>query len=504
MDLEFFKDLSYEDLLHHINLLIKANKTAEVGYWIYQPLNGYLFWSDLVYDIHGVSKESYEPEIESAVDFYHPEDKSRVEAIVNQAMDDGLEYNFSARIVRPDGEIVYVKSIGDVKKNENGQVVELFGTFQDISQAYLNQQRIKESERRFSLATTAGRIAVWDWDIQKDQIFWSTEPLIDVDVVQDYVPRERFLGNIHPEDVMNVISKFDNITEAEDSFDLTYRVLQKNNDYIWVNDKGRAVQFDAQGNALRVVGAAQDITAEKQAEEDLKRSNHDLERFAFIASHDMREPMRTISSFVDLFKEDFYEELNEKGKKYLDFIHDAASRMTDMINDLLMYSRVTRKNVVTDPYNFNDLVEDVAKGLNALIVEKEVNLQLEDSLQFQININKSLISQLIQNLIVNAIRYVGIGQKPFIKIYAEETLSNFIIYVQDNGTGIDKEYFDKIFDLFYRLDKEENVKGTGMGLATCRRIVDLWRGYISLESERGKGSTFFFTVPKSLDQERLK
>lgn len=230
----------------------------------------------------------------------------------------------------------------------------------------------------------------------------------------------------------------------------------------------------------------------KARTEDLQRSNEELKMFAYVASHDLQEPLRTISSYLQLIESRYSEKLDSDGHEFIAFAVDGAARMKELIQDVLMYSRVE-----TQPKNFTifsaqDAVDEVCKLLELSINEAQAIISYE-SLP-EIKADRRLVIQLFQNLLGNAIKYRG-DRKPEVNIgYAREN-GNWHFSVRDNGIGIEPQYLDQIFVVFRRLHHRGTYSGTGIGLAICKKSVELHGGRIWVESKPGEGSTFHFTLP---------
>lgn len=244
-----------------------------------------------------------------------------------------------------------------------------------------------------------------------------------------------------------------------------------------------------------------EITERKKAEEklkkyaeDLKNSNTELERFAYVASHDLQEPLRMVSSFLNLLEEELDGKLNETSREYIRFAVDGAGRMKTLVNDLLQYSRVGSNKEVFTVTDLNEIMQYVTRVLEEDIEKSQAIITV--STLPVIMANKTLISQLFMNLVSNALKYHG-GEAPKIEVGFSEKLGNYIFYVKDNGLGIDPKYFDKIFIIFQRLHNKTEYSGTGIGLAISKKIVEIHKGKIWVESEEGKGSKFYFSIPKN-------
>lgn len=230
----------------------------------------------------------------------------------------------------------------------------------------------------------------------------------------------------------------------------------------------------------------------KQANAELARSNQELEQFAYVASHDLREPLRKIKSYTDLLAKRYQGHLDEKADKYIAYITDGAVRMQTLITDLLTYSRVGRGEITLEPTDLNAVLNRTLTDLSTVIQESNA-LITTDALP-TLSANSCQMGQLLQNLIANAIKFSG-KQPPQIQIRAVEHDQSWTISVQDKGIGIEPQYADRIFVIFQRLHTREEYPGTGIGLAVCKKIVECHGGKIWVKSEPGCGTTFFFTLP---------
>ncbi len=242
-----------------------------------------------------------------------------------------------------------------------------------------------------------------------------------------------------------------------------------------------------------------DISDRKKTEEKLKAlagrlelSNMELEQFAFIASHDLQEPLRKILAFGDLLVRKSLDKLPEEGKEYLTRMQNSTKRMQQLIRDLLKYTRVAAH--LGHPYtvDLREAVMEVISDLELKIERFGANVEVFELPA--VKGEKSQIRQLFQNLIANALKFHG-EEQPHIKIYSMRTDQDCRIFVEDNGIGFDEKYLDRIFAPFQRLHGKSAYEGTGMGLAICRKIVDRHGGSITAKSKPGEGSTFIITLP---------
>ena len=263
------------------------------------------------------------------------------------------------------------------------------------------------------------------------------------------------------------------------------------------------------GQAQGVFAAARDITEQKRAEaelarhrghleelvlqrtEDLARSNRDLEQFAYVASHDLQEPLRAVGGFVGLLQQRYQGKLDERADSYINLAVDGATRMQTLIGDLLSYSRVGTKGKAMEPTDTRESLNDALTNLHASIEESGAVVQI-DPLP-TIRADAVQLTQLYQNLIANAIKFRS-DKSPEIHIGARREQDAWLFWVRDNGIGIAPQYAERIFMIFQRLHTRKAYPGTGIGLAICKRIVERHGGSIRVESQPGQGSTFYFTL----------
>lgn len=228
--------------------------------------------------------------------------------------------------------------------------------------------------------------------------------------------------------------------------------------------------------------------------EELNRSNVELEQFAYIASHDLQEPLRMVASFTQLLQRRYKDSLDQEAQEFIQFAVDGAQRMQLLLNDLLIYSRVNREKTPFELINAEDILESVLNNISLTIKEKHVIIT-HDPLP-TIYGNKIQLIQLLQNLLLNSIKFQPKNQRAQLHISAILKGKQWLFSVRDNGIGIAEEYLNKIFIIFKRLHARADYEGTGIGLAVCKKIVERHGGRIWAESEVGKGTTVYFTLPK--------
>ena len=307
--------------------------------------------------------------------------------------------------------------------------------------------------------------------------------------------RETFVQLTHPEDLERELPLVQRLLAGEiPNYSIEKRYLHKEGRPVWV----RVTSSVARTSQPHRISIIEDITERKQAvealqrtAEDLARSNKDLEQFAYVASHDLKEPLRIVTGFTSLLKERCQGKLDAKADEYIFFASDAALRMQGLIDDLLAYSRAGRRKV-DEPTDVGDVLEGVLRSLTISIQESGAAIT-HDSLP-TIRSNAVELTQVFQNLIGNALKFRG-ERKPEIHIGARRQKGHWLLTIRDNGIGIDPQFAERIFMIFQRLHTREQYPGTGIGLAICKKIVERHGGRIWIESQPGKGSTFSFTIP---------
>jgi light-regulated signal transduction histidine kinase (bacteriophytochrome) len=240
-------------------------------------------------------------------------------------------------------------------------------------------------------------------------------------------------------------------------------------------------------------GTCTDIDEQKQVQEQLRRANADLEQFAFSASHDLQEPLRSVKIYSELLAGRLGDTLNEEARMFLSYMRSGATRMEMLVRDLLTYTQVTKFEASRETADANEALNSAIANLATAISESSADISA-DPLPL-LPVHGMHLQQVFQNLIGNAIKYRSPERSPTVHIAAERRNERWLFTVTDNGIGIDPKYKENIFGLFKRLHANDEYSGTGIGLAICLRIVDRYHGRIWVESEPGRGSAFHFDLP---------
>ena len=280
--------------------------------------------------------------------------------------------------------------------------------------------------------------------------------------------------------------------------------FKKNGEMFW-NELVISPVCDQSGKVTNFIAIQTDVTERietqrviKEKTRELELTNGDLGQFAHAIYHDLKEPLRMISTFVEFLAINYKDKLDERAQEYISYAMDGTKRMRAQIEGLLEYSELSSKDPEFREFDLNDVLAEVLTNLKLLFVEKKVKF---DSVKLPIV--KGIRSQfvtLLQNLISNAVKYTAEGMSPEIKLEYTELDDAHFFKLQDHGIGIDLYYHDYIFEIFNRLHPRESYAGNGIGLALCKRILERHNGQIWFESERGQGTCFFLQIPKNPDE----
>jgi PAS domain S-box-containing protein len=387
---------------------------------------------------------------------------------------------------------------------------EFFCAFvRDITRRRKTEQQLKVSKERYDTIAKATNDVIYEWDIIRNVNYWGEgyETLFGHKRTGDRMPAETWSDNLHPEDKENIFaSVYEAFEQKKTSLVRELRFRCADGSYKTVFDK-LVIVYDQLGNPVRIVGAMQDITERKKHEtaitnlneelnkraDELAASNAELEQFAYVASHDLQEPLRMITSFLQLLDKKYENGLDETARQYIQFSVEGTERMKRLILDLLEYSRVNTAKEQRKAAGIGEIINQVLETYARNIQESKAIVKV--SLMPVARVNNMQMTQLFQNLIGNALKY-NRSEQPEIEIGYEEKCNSWQFFVRDNGIGIDPKFYERIFIIFQRLHTKNQFSGTGIGLAICRKIVEKHEGRIWVESVPGKGSTFYFTIKK--------
>ncbi|WP_083468682.1 sensor histidine kinase [Nostoc piscinale] len=418
--------------------------------------------------------------------------------------------------------------------------------FQDITQRKLAELALENSEKRYRSLVLATSQAVWLTDAQgfpKEYSSW----IALTGQTQEELQVWGWLNAIHPQDRELSLFLWNQAREWKSPYKLEHRVRVADGNYRFFAVRGVPI-LDADNQIQEWIGTHTDITDRKLAEEalqqakaeleikvqertaeleklneELRNSNQELEQFAYVASHDLQEPLRAVTGYSQLLVEEYRERLDDSAQEYIDYIIDGARRMQQLIQDLLAYSRIGTRGRIFTLTDCNVVLREALSNLSVAIAESQAVITHEPLPNLLAD--KTQLIQLFQNLIGNAIKFRRKDVTPQIHISAaiveksegvgvqgwkaldEECLTQnheiWLFSVQDNSIGVKSQYLNRIFEIFRRLHTRREFSGTGIGLAICKKIVERHNGHIWAESQLGVGTTFYFTLHESATPESL-
>lgn len=396
-------------------------------------------------------------------------------------------------------------------KNEQGDVISLLGVTVDITEQKKSEESILSANERFEKVTEATKDVIWDWDIVNHTFYRSKaiERFFGKDALKSISQSDFWNDKFHPEDFVYVQKSLkETISNPLCSrWELEYRIFDAQGKIIYVIDRGVIIR-NKEGRAIRMVGALTDISEQKQMTlqlsklneslqkytAELERSNEELEQFAYVASHDLQEPLRMISSFMDQLKRKYADQLDEKAHQYIYYATDGARRMKQIILNVLEYSRASRQTEGKEEVDMNEILSEFKQLRRKLISEK--NAVIKSAYLPTLHTYRAAVTQIFNCLLDNALKYTGEGTNPVVEIKVAENKNEWNFSIKDNGIGIDPQFYDKIFIIFQRLHNKDQYTGTGIGLSIAKRHVEFVGGRIWLESVPQAGTVFYFTIPK--------
>lgn len=414
---------------------------------------------------------------------------------------DGVVRDYPLAIRHASGKVMDVLYNATLYANEAGKVQGVFAAARDVTErnkaeAALARQAelIELTPDAFIVMSPHGDARFWSRGAER-LYGWQSSEVIGKQI-------HELLKTTFPEPLENIMRS---LTERGG---WSGELLQRNKDGRALVVQSRWIpKINESGRITEVLKSNVDITQRKameneitQTSERLRQSNAELEQFAYVASHDLQEPLRMVASYVQLLQKRYQGKLDAEADEFIDYAVDGANRMRGLIDDLLIYSRVGRLGKPFERTSVESTLNIALKNLETSITENNATIT-HDKLPV-INADAGQLVQLFQNLVGNAIKFHG-NEPPKVHVSARDKGSEFEFEVADNGIGIDPQYFDRLFKIFQRLHTRDEYPGSGIGLAVCKKIVERHGGRIWIESESGKGSTIYFTLSKRKEQMQI-
>ena len=450
--------------------------------------------------------------------YVNPQNRARFQKILNEH---GFVEGFETEWYRRNGSRICVSINAHAVHDQDGKVLCYEGSVEDITKRKLAEEKLKVSEERLRMTLEATQIGIFDWDVAHDN--WYVSP--EYYTMLGYAPKEglgdrkQWLERVHPDDRAHVETSIREVLARDSSADPSraygYEARMRHDDgtYRWQHVKGFGVKRAPQGRVTRILGIRMDITERKAAEEALRLLNRELDRrvlertaqleatnkemhaFTYTVSHDLRAPLRHIDGFLELLQKTMGTAMDGKSRHYMNTISEAANKMGLLIDDLLSFSRMGRHTMSFQPVALGTLVRDIIRDLEPDAAGRTIDWHIGD-LPAVVG-DAAMLRIVLDNLIANALKFTRSREKALIEIGSQPGQnSQTVIFVRDNGVGFDMVYGDKLFGVFQRLHRTEAYEGTGIGLATVRRIIDRHGGRVWAKGKPNQGAAFFFSLPQ--------
>lgn len=480
--------------------LTLATQAARLGIWDWDLVSGNLLWDKEMYPLYDIDVNDFEGDYDAFEKTLHPDDKTRIFDSV-QATLDGKQGDFKEtfRILTKNNEVRYIAALSKLFREEKTKKpLRMIGVNFDVTESTLIEQKIKKSQGELQEAQHIARVGSWEIDMRIHTVTWSNEMYTIQGLEKSFIPTLDNVHTFYTEETRNeVVEAFKNAIHKKEPFDIQSQIITKTGKTLDVRTKG--IPVIEEGRVPYVRGIFQDITQQKEAERqlteytnELESINKELDQFAYIVSHDLKAPLRAINNLSMWIEEDLEEVLEGDTKHQFNLLRGRVSRLEDLINGILSYSRAGRITVNPSTVNIRALIDGI---IEMLAPPDEFKISIPAKLP-TLTTEKIALEQIFSNFISNAVKY-NKNPKPTIKITCKDAGRFYKFGIADNGDGIEQEYHEKIFVIFQTLEARDKVESTGVGLAIVKKIIDEKGGEVWIDSAKGKGATFYFTWPKN-------
>jgi PAS domain S-box-containing protein len=412
-----------------------------------------------------------------------------------QLAEKGEARGFEVQIRRWDGTTGWVRHSGRAITDDDGEVIAYEGAAEDITARKAAEEALGRSEAFLSQSQRVGKLGGWEYDMASGQVTWTEETYrIHGVTPETYDPSEpeQDIQFYAPGDRDVIAELFGRAVAEGEPYDVELQLEPATGGRIWVHVVGEA-ELES-GRVVRVYGTIADVTERHRAHEALERSNAELQQFAYVASHDLQEPLRMVVSYLQLLDRRLGDTLDERARRFMEFAVDGGQRMQQLIHDLLAFSRVQTHGEELEAVELEGVMRNAMRNLEAVVAETGGEVHWDELPT--VHGDRSQVVQLMQNLVGNGLKFHG-DEPPRIEVRATDDVDGWQISVADNGIGIPPEHAERIFEVFQRLHGRGAYPGTGIGLAICKRIVERHGGRIWVESTPDAGATFHLILPKA-------
>ena len=355
-----------------------------------------------------------------------------------------------------------------------------------LAYALWQANRMRISEERYSTAVRGARAALWDWDLRNDKVFWAgyAPELWGAKDFKD-IPstREAVMTLIHPDDLPQIDAILKKQLEKSSNFDMEYRKRTLDGREVWVQSRGEAIKSGT-GEPTRMTGTVIDITERKLAEQELRRSNRELEQFAYVASHDLKAPLRAIDNLAKWIAEDLADVMTPDARDKINLLRSRVGRLENLLEDILRYSRAGRGTEAPEKIDTGALARQIGETVAA---DGKFKVTVEEGMPV-VTSPRTHLEQVFTNLIVNAVKHHDRGAGE-IRVAARSAAPYYEFSVTDDGPGIPPEFHEKVFQMFQTLQPRDKTEGSGLGMSIVKKLVEWKGGKVWIVSEAGKRGT---------------
>ncbi len=492
--------------------LKESQKISRIGNYILDITTGNWTSSEILDEIFGISQD-YVRDVDGWSTVVHPDDRQMMlDYYLKNVIENKKPFDKEYRIQKVDSlKMRWVHGLGRLQLDHEGLPVKMIGTIRDITEKKEAEIQLKELSTRLELAVDSADIGIWDWNIKDNDMIWDDRmfEIYELKKGNSYDHFSNWKNIIHPESAQSVEQNMKHALQKGDYTIDEFRIVMPDGRIKHIKMYALIVR-DSDMKAIRMVGINMDISQEKEREQEIKllneqleervqlrttellQANKDLEAFAYSVSHDLRSPLRHIEGFARILHNTSDKE-NRSDQRYFNKIFESSDKMQQLINDLLTFSRLGRKELKMVKVDLNYLLKDVIADFEEETRSRDIVWKTSD-LPF-VKGDPSLLKMVFTNLVSNAVKFTSMKSQAQIEI-GSVLLSQHKpqIFVKDNGVGFDMRFVDKLFGVFQRLHSEEQFPGTGIGLANVKRIIHRHKGEIQALGEVDRGATFFITL----------
>ena len=505
------------------DLLRLTSEMAKVGGWEFDTKTLKGMWTDEVARIHDLDP-SQQPDVELGISFYVSESRTKIDQAIKEAIESARPYDLELEMVSAKGNHKWIRTMA-LPLTSDGKVVKIQGIFQDITERKQIEEELRKAheelelkvEERTAALSEANALLQAMMDHVPDQIYFKD---LQCRFIRNSRSQASLLGLNDPAEAVGK-TDFDFFPHAAKAFAEEQEVMNSGKPLIdfeewvvwpdgretWVSTSKVPLR-NSEGETIGIFGISRDITERKHADQAIRELNRDLEdqaaklqaankeleAFSYSVSHDLRAPLRAIDGYTRILVEDYEALLDAEGKRVCGVISAEARRMGQLIDDLLAFSRLGRKEMYSSSIDMKAVVISV---LNEQLKEEDrARIDFHIARLPSIQGDPSLIRQVWVNLLSNAIKFTSKKERATVEVGSKTSREEVIYFVRDNGAGFDMEYGNKLFGVFQRLHSESEFDGTGVGLAIVQRIVRRHGGRVWAEGEVDKGATFYFALPR--------